>query len=169
MRGKIRQVRTTDDRVQFVAENIHKGRISAMVHTFASMALTDLCGGDWCVEPRDWQGEVCTLMDYVRMNVRYTLDTYSIDTYRTPDRTLQLAMGDCDDMVSLLGAALQAVGYPVKVKVIQMAGQDDFHHIYVLAGIPPYEPTTWMPLDATQNNPCGWEPAGIVRQKVYDV
>jgi len=169
MRGKMRTVRSTDDRVGFVTENIHKGRVSGMVHTFASMALTDYCGDTWCVAVRDWLGEACTMMDYVRANVRYTLDTRDIDTYRTPDRTLQLAMGDCDDMVALLGAALQAVGHAVRIKVIQMRGQDDFHHIYLLVGLPPHAPEQWIPLDPTQPFDCGWEPDGIVREKIYEV
>ena len=169
MKVKRRYVRTTDDRVGHVARNIQRGRASGKVHAFAAMALTDYCDGDWCVQPRDWLGEVCALADHVKRNVRYTLDTYGIDTYRTPDRTLDLAMGDCDDMTALAGAALQAVGYPVRIKVIQMRGQDSFHHIYLLAGLPPANPTRWLAVDPTQPFGCGWEPEGIVREKVYKI
>ena len=166
---KTRHVANTDQRVGHVARNIRLGRASGKVHAFAAMALTDSCGGDWCIQPRDWLGEVCALADHVKRNVRYTLDTYGIDTYRTPDRTLDLAMGDCDDMTALAGAALQAVGYPVKIKVIQMRGQHTFHHIYLLAGLPPQKPSRWIAVDPSQPFGCGWEPEGITRQKIYRV
>ena len=169
MRVTRKRVRNTDDRVAYIARNIRKGRESNKVHTFAAMALTDYCGGDWCVAPRDWLGEVCAIAEQIRNNVRYTLDTFGADTYRTADRTLDLAMGDCDDMTALAGATLQAVGYPVWIKVIQMPGQDDFHHIYILAGIPPQNPGKVVPVDPTHENFCGWEPRGIRRQRVYRV
>lgn len=169
MKTRTRKVRSTDDRVGYVARNIQDGMKSEKVHALAAMALTDLCGDTWCIQPRDWLGEVCALSESVKNNVRYTLDAYGMDTYRTPDRTLDMAMGDCDDMAALAGAALQAVGYPVKIKVIQMPGQDDFHHIYLLAGLPPQRPSRWVAVDPTQPYSCGWEPDGIVRSKVYEI
>lgn len=162
-------MRNTDDRVRFIAKNILKGRVSKKVHILASMALTDYCGDQWCVKPRDWMGEVCAVAETIKNNVRYTLDTFGIDTYRSPDRTIDLAMGDCDDMTALAGAALQAVGYPVWIKVIQTKGNDDFHHIYVLTGIPPENPTKIIAVDPTQDFSCGWEAEGIIRQRVYEV
>lgn len=169
MTTRTRYVRTVDDRVMYVARNIVKGKRSAKVHALSSMALTDFCGNGWCVKERDWIGEVCAITDFIRNNVRYTLDTHGIDTYRSPDKTLELAMGDCDDMTALAGAALQAVGYPVWIKVIQMGGQDQFHHIYVMAGIPPENPQKVIAVDASQPFPCGWEPHGIKRAKLYRI
>lgn len=169
MKVKSRRVKTTDQRVNYITRNIKSGRKSGGVHAFASMGLTDYCGDTWCVPPRDWLGEVCHLADHVKQNVRYTLDTFGIDVYRTPRRTLQLAMGDCDDMAALAGATLEAVGYPVRIKVVQLQGFNDFHHIYVLAGVPPQRPQRWIAVDPTQDLSCGWEPNNIVRSKVYPV
>ena len=162
-------MRSTDDRVRYVAANIQKGKRSGKVHTLASMALTDYCGSGWCVAPRDWAGEICALTDYIKNNVRYTLDTHGIDTYRTPDRTIDLAMGDCDDMTALAGAALQAVGYPAWIKVIQLRGQPDFHHIYILTAIPPNDPQRMIAVDPSQPFGCGYEPPGIQRQRIYKI
>ena len=105
----------------------------------------------------------------MRDNVRYTLDTYGVDTYRTPERTIQAAMGDCDDFTALLGAMMQAVGYPMKIKVIRLRGFDDFHHIYPLVGIPPHAPRQWLAMDASQPYQLGWEPDGIVEDKIYEI
>jgi len=163
-------VGSTDDRVELIAKNIQVGRVSEDIHIFAAQALTDRCGGRWCVEPRNWLGEVAQIADHITANVRYTLDTFGIDTYRTPQRTLQLAMGDCDDMAALGGAVLQAVGYPIMIKVIQMEGQPDFHHIYLVAGLPPDSPQQWIAFDPTQAaHPVGYEPVGIVDSRLYEV
>ena len=169
MRGRIKKVRTTDDRVELIAGNIQKGRISPLVHTHVAEALTDYCPDGWCIRPRDWLGEVNAIADHIQRNVRYTLDTYGIDTYSTPDRTLQLAKGDCDCMTALGGAMLQAAGHPIRIKVIQMDGQPDYHHIYLLSGIPPEEPTQWIPVDATQVPAVGAEPRGIANSLLYEV
>lgn len=169
MRGTMATVSSTDDRVELIAQNIQKGRISPLVHTFAALALSQRCGDRWCVAPRDWSGEVQQLGNAIKDNVRYTLDTYNIDTYRTPDRTLQLAIGDCDDMAALGGAALQAAGYPIMIKVIQMSGQDDFHHIYLMVGLPPHDPSNWVAFDPTQDIAVGAEPGGIIDSRLYEV
>lgn len=162
-------VTSTGDRVELIARNIQKGRIDPSVHTFAAMALAQRCGDRWCIQPRDWAGEVQQLGRAVQDRVRYTLDTFNIDTYRTPGRTLQMAIGDCDDMAALGGAALQAVGYPIRIKVIQMTGQNDFHHIYLMVGLPPHDPRNWIPFDPTNDTPVGAEPAGIIDSILYNV
>lgn len=169
MRGRLTTVRSTDDRVELVARNIQKGRIAPLVHTHVAMALTDYCGDGWCVKPRNWDGEISAIADHIQGNVRYTLDTYGIDTYRTPTRTLQLAIGDCDDMAALGGAMLQAAGHPIRIKVIQMQGQPDFHHIYLLSGVPPEAPERWIAFDPTQTPAVGAEPRGIVNSRIYEV
>jgi len=170
MTGKMATVGSTDDRVELIAKNIQVGRVSSEVHVFAAQALTDRCDDRWCVQPRNWLGEVTQIADHIAANVRYTLDTFGIDTYRTPQRTIQLAMGDCDDMAALGGAVLQAVGYPIMIKVIQMQGQHDFHHIYLVVGLPPEAPEQWIPFDPTQPlNAVGYEPAAIIDSRLYNV
>ena len=170
MRGKLTTVSSTDDRVELIAKNIQIGRVSEDIHIFAAQALTDRCAGRWCVEPRNWLGEVTQIANRITANVRYTLDTFGIDTYRTPQRTLQLAMGDCNDMAALGGAVLQAVGYPIMIKVIRMEGQPDFHHIYLVVGLPPHDPEQWIAFDTTQaENPVGYEAAGIEDSRLYEV
>ena len=169
MKGRMTTVRSTDDRVELIAKNIQTGRIDARIHTFAAMALAQRCGDRWCVSPRDWAGEVQQIGSAIQNSERYTLDTYNIDTYRTPQRTLQMALGDCDDMAALGGAVLQAVGYPIMIKVIQMNGQADFHHIYLMVGLPPHDPRNWIAFDPTQDIPVGAEPAGIIDSRLYEV
>lgn len=169
MRGRTQKVNSVDDRVGVIIENILTGEKSGLVHIFAGQAVTDFCGDDWCVAPRDWEGEADALHGHIKRNVRYTLDPVGHDTYRSADRTIQLAFGDCDDIAALSGAAFRAIGYQVKVKVIRTAGNEDFHHVYILVGLPPENPYSWIPVDPAYYESPGQEAPGIQEQKIYDV
>jgi hypothetical protein len=77
----------------------------------------------------------------------------------------------CDDYTITMGAALQSIGYPVKLRIVQTKGSQDFNHIFLLAGLPPRAPTKWIPLDASVDKPAGWHPPHrmLARIKDYDV
>jgi transglutaminase-like putative cysteine protease len=123
------------------------------------------------VPERDWWGEVKTLFGAIRKNVRYVRDIHNIDTFQSPKRTLEFGGGDCDDYSITLGAALQSIGYPVKVRIVQTHGSPDFNHIFLLVGMPPRNPGNWYSLDASVNKPAGWHPprSMLTRIKDYDV
>lgn len=169
MRGRKTTVYSVDDRVELIAGNIAKGIESPEVHTFTAQAVNQTCDGRWCVSPRDWMGEVEAVAHFIQDNIRYTLDVYDKDTYRTPQRTIQLAIGDCDDMAALSGSMLMVIGYPVMLKAVRTTGNDDFHHIYLVAGVPPHEPLDWVPVDPTQSQPVGWEAPNIEEEAFYEL
>jgi transglutaminase-like putative cysteine protease len=104
--------------------------------------------------------------------VRYVRDHLEKDTFVAPNKTMKLRGGDCDDQTSYLGALLRSVGYPVKLRIVQARSASTWSHIYLLVGLPPTEPTKWVPLDATmaQKGP-GWEaPDSMVsRRKDFEV
>lgn len=76
-----------------------------------------------------------------------------------------VTVSQCDDYVITLGSMLQSIGYPVKLRVIQTPGAPDWSHIYLLVGVPPDNPR-WVPLDASVNEPPGWEaPPSQIRKK----
>jgi hypothetical protein len=134
-------------------------------------SVSQKCGKGWCVPERDWWGEVKTLFGAIRKNVRYVRDIHNIDTFQSPKRTLEFGGGDCDDYSITLGAALQSIGYPVKVRIVQTHGSPDFNHIFLLVGMPPRNPGNWYSLDASVNKPAGWHPprSMLTRIKDYDV
>jgi transglutaminase-like putative cysteine protease len=103
--------------------------------------------------------------------VRYTRDVSGIDTYQTPQRTLAWGIGDCDCLSILLAALLESVGYPVKLRVMETKGAGTWSHILPLVGMPPTDPTRWMPLDASVDEPAGWYPPKsiIVKTRAFDV
>lgn len=104
-----------------------------------------------------WRGEVEILFSLVRDDVRYTLDINGLETLQTPQRTLELRAGDCDDKSTLLAALLESVGHPTRFRALGFA-PGELSHVIVetLVG------DDWVPLDATESGaPVGWSPPGV--------
>src|SRR3954463_13870624 len=111
------------------------------------------------VAPKDRFGEIRSLFEWVRRNIRYTRDIFQVETLHTARRMLELRAGDCDDMTILLGAMLVATGHPVRM-VLAGFKPDKPHaysHIYpevLVAG-------RWLPVDPTVSRPIGWAPPAL--------
>lgn len=70
-------------------------------------------------------------------------------------------VSNCDDGSILLGAMLRAVGYPIRLRVIQDSNSTTWSHIYLLVGTPPMGPTKWIALDwSVPGKAPGWEAPG---------
>jgi transglutaminase-like putative cysteine protease len=141
------------------------------MRAFAVKAVSKKCGNRWCVSERDWWGEVRSVFGAVREGVRYVRDIHNLDTFQAPNRTLEFGGGDCDDYTITLGSALQAIGFPVKVRIIQSVGAPDYNHVFLLVGMPPRNPMNWYSLDASVDKAPGWHPPKrmIAKLKDYDV
>ena len=49
----------------------------------------------------------------------------------------------------------------VRLRVVAANGKASWSHIYLLTGLPPDNPTEWMPLDPSMpEKPAGWEAPG---------
>lgn len=151
------KVADIDERVSYLINEINRGKRNPDVRRIAADVLSRKQGGQWLVAVRDHKAEAVALFHYVRDNVRYTRDTYAVELYQTAQRTLQLAIGDCDDMCILLGSLVQIVGLPLRIRVVGLKGQRVFSHVYLLVGLPPEHPTAWMPLDPSRPESPGWE------------
>lgn len=162
-----------DDRVGRLIHEINLGKRSVDVRRLVAHVLRRReSDGTWSIPPRNWDREVNALFQYVIDNVRYTLDPIDLELFQSPARTLQMGIGDCDDVSILLGALLQHAGYPVRIRVIGMKGAQTFSHVYLKVGLPPNQPFRWIPLDASrEDKPAGWEypieKVGLQRE--YDV
>mgnify|MGYP002780999432 CR=1 FL=1 len=111
------------------------------------------------VPEKDTLGEIRTLFEFVRDRVRYTRDVLDVETLSTPVKTLELAAGDCDDKSVLLATLLEAVGIPTRFVVTGYAQPGVYEHVYVLAML---SDGSFLPLDASEPQPPGWEPPGAV-------
>jgi transglutaminase-like putative cysteine protease len=167
LRFKEFRVRTIQDRVALVHQQMIQGTRDPKIYALAREVLTRKCGDDWCVPEKDAKKEAEALFYEVQKRVRYTWDPTDYDAFQTPEKTLALRAGDCDDAVSLLGALLRSVGHKVRTRVVQTKGQTTWNHIYLLVNIN----GQWMPLDTTVKQPPGWEvpPELVVRKQDFDV
>lgn len=103
---------------------------------------------------QDDLAEACALYEYVRDCIRYVKDINGIETLATPDKTLAMQVGDCDDQSVLLATMLEAVGYPTRFVV---AGYNDpgvYEHVYLQALVC----DEWLAMDPTEQEVLGWSP-----------
>lgn len=178
-------VRNIRERVSYIQDRIRKDSLKPIIREKALSVLTRKCYEDgseapvgaietsdgrtkrWCVPEKDHEAEVVALFRAVRdanspLALRYTRDHVEVDQYHAADKLLgSLHGGDCDDGTILLGSMLRAVGYQVRLRVIQDVNSQSWSHIYLLCGIPAGRPGKWVPLDwSMPGKPPGWEAPG---------
>lgn len=113
---------------------------------------------------KDWRGEADAVFQWVRNNIRYTMDPVDVETLHTPAQVLFARQGDCDDFSILLAAMLRSIGHPVAFKAVGFQA-GELTHVYVLTLIG----ERWIALDATEAGELGWEPDGIADYKIQKV
>lgn len=148
------KVHSIEERVQRIHEQALKGVKDPKVYEFSRKVLSRKCNGTWCIPERDAPAEVAALFAEVRGRVRYTLDPTIFDAFQTPQKTLELHTGDCDDYVALTMSLLMSVGYPVQSRVVWTQGWPTWNHIYLRVRMPD---SRWLPLDPSVARPPGWE------------
>ena len=123
---------------------------------------------------KDWTDEIKNVFEFVKTNIRYTMDIKDTETVKSPDRMLMeinysgLTYGDCDDHVSLLGALLFNIGYSVRPVIMQSPynKNEGYNHIFLQVQIP--NTAKWISIDPTaKNEEIGYVPE-FVRVKIYD-
>lgn len=102
---------------------------------------------------KDYACEVRCLHAFVRDGIRYVQDPKDVERVQSPDVTLQIAAGDCDDKSVLLASLLEAMGHPTRFVAIGFE-PGIFSHVYVETKIG----ARWIPLETTEPVAAGWEP-----------
>jgi transglutaminase-like putative cysteine protease len=114
---------------------------------------------------KDFAGEVKRLHAFVRDHIRYMRDIDGVETVQTPDKTLELGYGDCDDKATLLATMLKATGHPARYIAIGTGAPGKFSHVFVDTLIK----NTWVPLETTEPVPVGWAPPKVTSYMVVKV
>lgn len=99
--------------------------------------------------------EAAAIQQFVKNNVRYTMDVEGVETLQTPLDTLEFGHGDCDDQSLLVAALLLAAGYKPRFVVFAFEAPGEFAHVYteVLLG------RHWYGLETIERDkPLGWRP-----------
>jgi transglutaminase-like putative cysteine protease len=89
------------------------------------------------------------------------------ETLQSPEATINLQIGDCDDQSTLAAAMLNSLGCETRFKTIATRDMpEDLTHVYV--EVRDKRTGEWMPLDPTVSMAYpGWEPENIARSETY--
>lgn len=127
---------------------------------------------------KDFRGEACACLAYVKASVRYVRDIRSAEVIHDPVTLMgypghlagdwrpcpQARAGDCDDMAILLSALLESIGHQTRFRAVAYR-PEQFAHVWVqdrVAG-------QWLDLEPTEPIACGARvPAGVA-EIVQDV
>lgn len=93
---------------------------------------------------RDGYKVASALTDWVRKHIRYVKDPIGVETVQSPEVTLKITSGDCDDHVVLISALMQSIGIPIRYVVVGRNRQQ-FSHIYIQGLIG----SSWREIDTT--------------------
>lgn len=116
------------------------------------------------VPAKDWVQEIKNIHAYVRDNIRYVRDIRGIETVATPETTLEIGQGDCDDKSVLVASLLETIGHPTRFVAVGFR-PGVFEHVLVETKIG----TKWVGVETTENVDLGWFPPRVVnRMQVYN-
>lgn len=101
---------------------------------------------------------------WVQSNIEYRRDPVDVELVQTPQVTLQLKAGDCDDQAVLTASFLQATGHPTQFIAVGMNGGPLSHVLaQTLIG------TSWVAVETIEKRPLGWMPPGITSYYIKKV
>ncbi|MGM0771917.1 MAG: transglutaminase domain-containing protein [Halobacteriota archaeon] len=123
--------------------------------------------------------QVCSLFDHVKSNIKYMTDPRGEDYWATPEETLKVSAGDCDDSAILLSSLIEAIGGSTRIYLTDThafatvyIGKDEVAKENIDAVkkyygcVPVYYTTdeygSWLILDTTSGLHAGDLPAGAV-------
>ena len=96
------------------------------------------------IRSKDFPAEVRAIYDWVTDNIRFVKDPRGVETVATPQKTLELGAGDCDDQAVLICSLLESVGHPCRFHAVGfMPGI--LSHVFAETKIGP----RWVPLETT--------------------
>jgi len=113
------------------------------------------------IDNKNWFGEVQKLHHYVRDKIRYVRDIRGVETLATPDTTLKIGQGDCDDKSVLLASMLESIGHPTRFVALSFT-PGVYSHVLVETKIG----NKWIALETTEPVETGWFPPGVINRMV---
>lgn len=145
--------------LEIMARLVRAARVSPGVRNTA-ISLTR------SVANEDFFGEISELHCFVRDQIRYVGDVNDVETLQTPEETMRVGAGDCDDKSVLLAALLESIGHPSRFAAVAFA-PDAFEHVLVETRLG--SDGKWIPLETTKPVEVGWYPEGVVSKMVRHI
>ena len=137
------------DTLRVMRSMVKKGRRDMQVRVTALSLVENL-------PPKAWAQEIYALFYFVRDQIRFVRDINEVETLHTPEKTLEIGQGDCDDKVILLASLLESIGHPARFVAVGFR-PDEYEHVYVETKLG----NQWLPLETTEPVEPGWNPSGI--------
>lgn len=111
------------------------------------------------------QHEIDAIFDFIKQNIEFRGE-YS-EFLQSPEATLNLGAGDCDDQAVLASTMLESLGYQTRFKTVALDNSpEDLSHVY--AEVRDKQTGDWIPLDPTVTRAYpGWEPDNVARSETY--
>lgn len=116
------------------------------------------------VPGKSWYGEAEAIQNWVRNNIRYTMDVADVEMLKTPLVLVMERFGDCDDMATLAGTLLSSIGHPVRYVAVGSNGAD-YDHVYLETKIG----SKWVGIETTENVALGWKPSSTILPMIRHV
>ena len=134
--------------------------------TIRNKAL-DLVSG---LPPRQWMAEIRALHAYVKDQIRYVRDPVGLELVQSPDKTIEIGQGDCDDKATLLAALLTATGHPARFIAVGFNG-DPLSHVLVQTKVNSTgnDSKDWISLETIIDKPVGWFPPDVTSRYILKV
>lgn len=121
-------------------ELINQGKKSVKIRKLFSEMLSGIDG-------RNAAGVLSAVFHFVKNRIRYQKDIHEVETLQTPERTLELGFGDCDDQSILTASIIEAAGYPSRIVLVSNQPSGIFHHVFIQG----FDGVNWISMDTTEN------------------
>lgn len=108
------------------------------------------------------------LYRWITKHVEFIKDQFGIERLQSPDVTIQLGSGDCDDHAILSAAMLLSVGIPARLRVVALDPMrpEVFNHIFTEY----FDGQRWQSFDTTLNTFAGYRipESAFINQKTVE-
>jgi hypothetical protein len=110
--------------------------------------------------------EIQGIFQWVKQHIEFRDEAE--ETLQSPEATLRLGAGDCDDHAMLAAALAGSLGYNWGFKTVAVTRDSPEHYSHVYAVVQDKRSGQWVPMDTTvKNSYAGWEPDDITRSQMY--
>lgn len=156
---KVVDFKTIDDQLRYLRELISTYRQAPSIR---NLAVEIIRKADAPI--RDRKSQAIAIASWVRANIFYVHELP--ERFQTPEETLRLKAGDCDDFTTLIGSLLESVGIPTIMVTMSIDGI--WSHIFPAARM---KWGTLLPLDCTMRSDLtsGISPVEWARQRGKNV
>lgn len=155
----------TADTLVWMTRFAKAGRVNPFVSQVAREVLIE--SG---VNHKAFPEYVRAIGNFVRDRILYVRDPVRVERVQTPEATLKLKTGDCDDKATLVAGMLESIGIPTRFVAIGKTPLSGFSHVYVEAQVfAKGGKPKWVAVETTEPWQVGQAPGNYSRRMVRHV